>query len=101
MTYFLCISEKGTEMEIQFITDLMVLIRQQLTHAHLIQEIRRQHWLILASKYSSLRQGSFSSCFRFHFCQLIFTYAFSGCGGVEMGKGGFSPENCLKLLSAS
>lgn len=47
-------------MEIQFVTDLMVLIRQQLTRS-LETGTQVSHWLTRASKYSSFRQGSLSS----------------------------------------
>lgn len=89
-------------MEIQSVTDLMVLIRQQPMQAHLAQEIRSQHGLSLASQSSSLGQGGLGSCFRFPFCLPIFTCVFSGYGGVERGNGEIPhcelPETSLRFL---
>lgn len=102
MTEFLCIGEKGTEMEIQSVTDVMILIRQQLTHAHLTQKIRCQHRLTLASKHSGLRQGNLSSCFNFPFCLPIFTCIFR-VWGYGNRKGGIPhwklPGTSLFLLT--
>lgn len=70
-------------MEIQSVTDLMVLIRQQLMCSR-DKGTQRQHWMTLRVNTLASDTRAFVLLLMLSFLP---SYAFSGCGDVEIGKG--------------